>query len=93
MNTQWRYLARNSGRGFIFELYRFPSVGKPFHDPEVRGNVQRLKKDGSWVHDPNDRGIWNEWLKGDFNEDDEISESKAMELMELWSKTKWPGRD
>jgi hypothetical protein len=91
MNS-WRFFGRNSGGDEIYEIYRIPANGKPFHKQHP-SEVERLKRDGSWKFDPTDKAIWAEMLKGDFSETaDEISEEKVGQLFSIWSKGNWPGR-
>ena len=87
----WRYLSRDDGFD-TYEIYRIPANGLPFLKQQAK-DVERLRRDGTWTFDPSDRALWLGSLNGEFSErDDEISEDEVRRLIELWSKTKWPGR-
>jgi len=88
----WRYFGRTSGTGSIYEIYRIPNNGRRLeHQP--RNQVCRLLENGNWINDPEDVGIWNERLTGDFCENsDEISLDQVEQLYRTWKQGKWPGR-
>jgi hypothetical protein len=90
----WRYFGRTSGSANIYEIYRIPDNGIPFINQDPSKHPERLRRDGSWKYDSKDNAIWNELMTGDFNQvADEISEEEVKRLFDLWTKTKWLGRE
>ena len=90
--TNWRFFGRTSGSGEIYEIYRIPADGKPFHE-HLQSGVERLSKSGCWLYDPKDKAIWLELMKGNFVEaQDEMTKEEVAYCFEIWSKGRWPGR-
>jgi len=89
----WRYFGRTGGFGSPFEIYRIPANGKRFSE-QLKADVERLRRDGSWTYDPKDiDGIWRELFLGGFSESqDELSEEDVKTLFQVWSTGRWPGR-
>lgn len=87
----FRYFGRR-GTAQIYEIYRLPaSVQGLSLDDTLK--LERLRKDGSWIHNPKDDGVWREMASGWFDGDDEITAEDAAALVEHWRKTRWPGRE
>lgn len=89
-STTWRYFGRR-GASKIYEIYRLPaSVTRLQIDDTLQ--MERLKQDGSWVHDPSDHGLYKEMAGGWFDDDDEIAPDLAAALFQAWNSSAWPGR-
>ena len=87
----WRYFGRR-GPSQIYEIYRLPATVKRVTlDDTLR--MERLRKDGSWFHNPQDQGIYREMAGGWFDDDDEITIAHAQALVATWEQSQWPGRD
>lgn len=91
--SKFKYYVVDYMTGIPREIYRGYEISlKDFGTCEL----WRAKKDGSWSSaEEETRSLFNLWLKGDFDpEDDEISETQAMDSLAEWRNTgSWPGRE
>ncbi len=87
----WRYFGRR-GVSDIFEVYRLAAGGKGLTLDDTLA-MERLRRDGSWRHDSNDRALEREMMSGWFDDEDEITAEQARALFEQWSQAGWLGRE
>ena len=95
MSSQWQYFGLSgpseSGPAEIYEIYRRPYSDEKIGIADVN-KLERLRSNGEWVNDPNDRVVFDEMRSGWFDYQDEISEEKVKQLIEKWKTKGWPGR-
>lgn len=91
MSTRkWQYFGLSGAKG-IYEIYRRPYSDEKISIADVN-KLERLRKNGEWINDPDDRAVFDEMRSGWFDFNDEISEEQMKQLVEEWKKTRWPGR-
>jgi len=97
---KWRYFGRTAGSVRIIQIYRWPDNGKRLLQ-QAQEDVQYMNRRGEWVSGyMNKRGEWVSGLRdiliaevwsGWFSENqDELTEQRAMELIDSWRKGEWP---
>ena len=86
----WKYFGRTGGTGAIRGIYRIPSEGyEGKFDLRHFDVMERLRQDGRWIVEPDLPE--NDWMKGWFNEADEITADDIEALVKKWNTEGWPG--
>jgi hypothetical protein len=90
---KWQYFGRSGCTSEIFEIYKRSYSDKKIGLLDIVNNLARIRKNGEWVHDPNDFSLFDEMREGWFDFQDEISEELALSLITKWQASgAWPGR-
>ena len=86
---KWRYFGRTAGSTRIIQIYRWPDNGKRLLQ-QAQADVQCMNKHGEWVSGLRDiliAEVWSGWFS---ENQDGLTEQRAMELIDSWRKGEWP---